>query len=490
MSLSSRIKHGRSSETIVTAAVTGAVLFLPALKCLLGNPTGDWDVWWHLKTGEWIVEHGALPVADTFSSVGLGQPWTAYSWVPELILYGLYQVLGLRGLLLYTAGLSVAIVVAFLRLLRRFRPVGSLDLILVLAATLGLIPVMTPRPWLFSILFFVIELDLLLTATRSGNRRLLLWLVPLFVLWANCHIQFILGLVVLGIAAAEPLLDRLVSTRLPLQQSNRIPFQWMILIVMLCFAATLINPYHVRLYFVAAHLVGQSHLWNVIQELEAMPFRSACNWVVLAATLVAAFAMGWRRKIRIFLVVLFAMSIYFGFRAQRDAWFPLLVGLTVVAHCSPKEQVRRRGAHKAVRRIVPMAVILAVFIACFVTPEARLREKINSTFPAKAANFIARGEFSGPLFNDFAWGGYLILHLPCHPVNIDGRTMIHGQERIVRHSRTLRGEEGWQDDPELSDAELVVLPRSVTLTGLLKMDQRFCLMYQDSVAAVFRRSHT
>ena len=51
----------------------------------------------------------------------------------------------------------------------------------------------TPRPWLFTILLFILELDILMRARRTGRLRGLLWLPAIFALWANVHIQFIDG---------------------------------------------------------------------------------------------------------------------------------------------------------------------------------------------------------------------------------------------------------------------------------------------------------
>ncbi len=476
-----------SESRIVAAAIVAVALALPALKCFLSNPIDDPDVWWHVKAGEWIAEHRALPTVDTFSSHGMGKPWTAYSWAPELILHGLYRSLGLRGLLLFTALGSVAILTAFYHLIRRLRPAGSLDVILVLGATLGLMPMLTPRPWLLSILFFILELDLLLTAGRTGNRRLLLWLVPLFVLWANAHIQFVLGLVVLGAAVAEPLLASLCPRGLIDDDSRRLPFRWMLFVFVLCVGATLLTPYHVRLYFVAAQLLGQSRLWSVIQELVAMSFRSPANWIILAATVGAAFALGWRRRARLLLVMLLALGVYLGFRSQRDAWLALLVGLCILAYCCPSREAWPAASDKLIGRLVPAGVAAAVLVACLGMSEDRLRAKVDEEFPAQAVDFIARSEHSGPMFNSFGWGGYLILHLPQIPVNIDGRTMVHGEDRVVRNFLTLRGDAGWQDDPELAEARLVVVPRRTPLTAILKLDERFRLLHEDPVAVVFSR---
>src|SRR5689334_11445699 len=80
----SRTRTGRREKTKqvpaklvpVAAAVapprrwlTIAALALGAI-CLLGlfsNEAGDTDFWWHLKTGQFIVERHTLPVPDPFA---------------------------------------------------------------------------------------------------------------------------------------------------------------------------------------------------------------------------------------------------------------------------------------------------------------------------------------------------------------------------------------------------------------------------------------
>src|SRR5438046_7648981 len=107
---------------------------------------------------------------------------------------------------------------------------------------------MSPRPWLFTILFFIIELDILLAARQSGDSRRLWLLPPLFALWANVHIQFVYGLLVLGLATAEPLIERLLR-RLPLQSNAAaLPFGRLLLVTTACAVATLATPYPLALY--------------------------------------------------------------------------------------------------------------------------------------------------------------------------------------------------------------------------------------------------
>src|SRR3954453_10170656 len=65
------------------------VLSLSALPILaVLRPVTDPDIWWHLRVGQWVVEHGALPANDPFSLPGLDKPWVAYSWLYEVLVYG------------------------------------------------------------------------------------------------------------------------------------------------------------------------------------------------------------------------------------------------------------------------------------------------------------------------------------------------------------------------------------------------------------------
>ena len=53
-------------------------------------PVDDPDIWWRFRTGQWIAEHHAVPFQDYFSLGGIGKPWIEYSWLFELIIYGVY----------------------------------------------------------------------------------------------------------------------------------------------------------------------------------------------------------------------------------------------------------------------------------------------------------------------------------------------------------------------------------------------------------------
>jgi hypothetical protein len=68
---------------------------------------------------------------------------------------------------------------------------------------------------------------------------------------------------------------------------------------------------------------------------------------------------------------------------------------------------------------------------------------------------------------------------------MDGRMNVHGDQRIERSVNTWSGLKGWQSDPELIKARLVIGGANHALTNLMRTDPRFQLVYEDAVSTVF-----
>src|SRR5215510_5708612 len=97
-----------------------ALYILVVTFSLKPNVVVDPDIWGHLRTGRWILDHGWVPVTDPFSTYGQGKLYVAYSWLYELIVYGLYRFFGLVGLVIFTVVLSLGITAALYSLVRKF----------------------------------------------------------------------------------------------------------------------------------------------------------------------------------------------------------------------------------------------------------------------------------------------------------------------------------------------------------------------------------
>jgi hypothetical protein len=463
------------------ALVLVALFSVPAFIYLRVASASDPDVWWHLRSAVWILQHHAAPQTDSFSSFGAGKPWAAYSWLFELLVYQLFERLGLVGIVVYTAGMVVAIAAALHHLIRRMQADFTLAVLLTFAATYSMVRLYTPRPWLFTILFFALEVDILMQARKTGKTRELVWLPVIFALWANIHIQFIDGLVVLGLALAEVVLARRWS-----RIQTRLSACWLGGVFVACALATLANPYGWKIYRVAYDLAAQPGVVSKVAELAALPFRSLDDWLVLLLALGAVVVLARARRVAFFESVLLAFAIYVSFRSQRDLWVVVIAASAILAGGLTGDEKNRFQLTAAFAPFVAVATGLAValgFCALHVD-NAGLSAKLAGELPVRAVEVVKEKGWSEPLYNDYGWGGYLIWALRM-PVSIDGRAALHGDEQLNRSDATWSGQPEWASDPDLRKANLVIGPVRAPLTQLLRADPRFELGYEDKLAAVF-----
>jgi len=481
--LKALVRREKSIRRLLILSLLYLILPIRAMQ-----PTNDPDIWWHLRIGQWIAEHGAVPITDHFSSYGMGKPWIAYSWLFDLLVYGLYRAFGLVGLVLYSVILSLMITAALHALVRKLEPRFWIEIAITTLGIISITPLLTPRPWLFTILFFIIELDILFATRRSGDLRRLLFLPPLFALWANVHIQFVYGLFVLGLATAEPMIDRLLRHPSIEGDARTIPFSRLLFITAACAVATLATPYHLHIYGVILEYISQAGPFQYIFELNALRFRSPADWFVLFATVGAAFSLGWRREVRPFPLLLLAAGCILSFRARRDVWFVVVTAVTILATLWSTGAITDRFALTKLRAIFVTVVVIAVLIVIGRIrniSERHLEAAVAKVYPVEATAVVEKHGYPGPLYNHLDWGGYLIWRLPNLPVAMDGRTNLHGDERVERSLATWTGKNSWSSDPELGTARLVIANAEQALASLLRFDPRFELTYEDELAAVF-----
>jgi hypothetical protein len=457
----------------------------------VGVPLYDPDVWWHLRVGQWVVEHRAVTSTDPFSLPGQTTPWVAYSWLYEVVLHGLFSAFGLAGIIVYRALFSLAIVAAVHALVCRLEKRFLVATGLTIVATLALTVLFSERPWLVTVLFSTLTLSAILALRSHESPPWWVWALPvLYCVWANVHIQFVYGLFLLGLGCIAPLFDQGLGRPDDATAATPRTRRWYGLVALAgaCFLATLVNPYHVRLYGVVVEYARQPGPFRFVNELKALEFRGQADWIVLALTGAACWTLG-RRKASAFEALLLVSTAWFSFRARRDLWFVILADLTILASAGSRlgwtEPVFRLGARGLAFIGAGLLLVVGGCVWFHDLSRAGLERRVAQVFPVEAARVIAERGYRGPLYNDFNWGGYLIWALPNMPVSIDGRTNLHGDDRILRFGQTWAGEPGWQDDPDLSQAGVVLAPADSALASLLMLDRRFERVHKDELAWVF-----
>jgi hypothetical protein len=70
---------------------------------------------------------------------------------------------------------------------------------------------------------------------------------------------------------------------------------------------------------------------------------------------------------------------------------------------------------------------------------------------------------------------------------MDGRVNLYGDAKFERSLKTWQGGTGWEADPDLMKANLVIAQKGRELTSLLRTNPRYKIVYEDPVAVVFVR---
>ncbi|MGA9964369.1 MAG: hypothetical protein WBQ10_04125, partial [Terriglobales bacterium] len=102
-------------EFLQTRRIFVAVLAL-GLFTMAARSVTDPDVWWHLRTGQLIVQTHRVFHTDPYSFTRFGKPWVDHEWLSQVLMFGLYRLAGWGGLIAgFGAVIAAAFMVVFLR---------------------------------------------------------------------------------------------------------------------------------------------------------------------------------------------------------------------------------------------------------------------------------------------------------------------------------------------------------------------------------------
>ena len=475
-------------QSVRRTLLLSLIFLVPAAQALL--PIDDPDIWWRLRVGEWVVLNHGVPSVDIFSAYD-ARPWIEYSWLFAVLVYGAHDTFGLYGLIGLVVGFALGIAYATYRLVRDSGLPLPAQVVLAGLALGTMKTLMTPRPWLISILFFAIELAVIFRA-RSTEKDRPLWFLPLlFFAWSNFHIQFVYGLAAIGLLFAETLLVvTSASLGFRVEAPSFRPGR-LALVTLACVGATVLTPYHLLLYKqVIEYMFQRSAEFQLLSELHPMFFRSVGDWIALLLALTAAFALGWRRSWSPFPLALYLMAMALAFRARRDVWMLALVAVAIIADSARRFQtaVPYRFSPGQLRATVA-TVVLALFALAVSRglTEQHLHAVVAAKFPVDAVAYVKANPLPGPLYNHYDWGGFLLWSLPELPPVMDGRTNLFDSARIERSLETWNGGSEWETDPDLLKAKLVIAEKDRALTHILRTRANFKIVYEDGTAVVFVR---
>lgn len=441
-------------------ALIGIFLFL---QLSMSSELSDPDIWLHLKTGEYIVQHKTVPALDSYSAPASGKAWIDHSPLTQVLFYWAFNSGGPDKLIIFSC---IIMLFAFLLLffcVYRNRSTLSLSVIMLALTVFASRIRLNIRPENFSVLFFCAYLFVL---TKYKNKNLIFILPLIQLAWVNCHGFFILG----------PALIALFVIAEGLKLHKKLPGEWadcdppgkngyrnLVLVFLLTIFASLINPGGIKGALYPLAIISKSMFYpSVIHSriIELMPpwklsYAKSLAYYMLLAISFVSFVLNFR-KINFTYLLSWLALLGISFNINRNIiFFNCIACLACVDNFLQINNRRLSLKPSSDKLILALKLIILATIISFaiifnlrilndryyIFEGNRVKSSLLGTsndYPDKAVDFIIKNKLPDNLFNTFNHGSYLIYRLyPANHVFVDGRTELYGNELFEDYFRIL-----------------------------------------------------
>lgn len=444
---------------------TVVILFSGLLLYFARISLWDYDYWWHIATGQYIVTEGRLPDADPFSytsameeNKNIFPEWERFIikqyWLAQVIMFEIFQNTGQTGIVLFR---SFLLLLTLLTVYLRLKNSGtSFHISFIFIFILFTISTRSTgeRPVLFSFLFTAVML-LILEEYRRGKGYKIFLAVPLMLLWSNLHGGFIIGnLIIVTYMVGEFL--KIVFKKSPLIGREKAIFFGASSLALL---SSFINPMGWSSFFIAfspkynifiRDIQEWTSPWTMYRnKLRPFDYSFAFLAIIFPLTL---FVRNKRFDLNHFLLL--SGFLYMSLNSARFVFFYAIIASMILAKES--DTVLKSLIHRAWKedKYNKFEYVLAVFALCsilifmfghFKYDKFRFGMINKQTVPEAAVNFIKKNKLDGNMFNDYGYGGYITWRLYPEQKNfIDTRSLNY----------TVMTEYGWIWNAQMSSDEV------------------------------------
>ncbi len=472
-------------------------LFALALFTMAVRETLDPDMWWHLRTGEYILQNG-IPIHDVFSFTVTDHEWVTHEWLSQVVMWGIYLVGGLPGLIV-TFALLVALSHWLVYIVSDGRP--FLPAFVTLIAAFASAIVWGARPQIFNLLLTAVFVFLVERYRQRKVSVRYLWLLPvLTMLWANLHSGYLLGVVLLGTYAVGWALERWWGSQIePIP--TRQDVQRLAMVTAVSFLAAVLNPSGVELWIYPFLTLGSSAMQVYIQEWHSPDFHQLIFWPFAALLVVGILSMVFSRKRPSATdLLLFLGTGCAGLLSARHIPLFALVSVPIVSRHlfsslqeTPLAPVLMEPTEVPLSRpifnMINWGILVVAVLVAFVWVANTVIENevvIAERYPVTAVNYLEEsGLANKPGYNSYNWGGYLIWR--GIPVFVDGRADVYGDAFLFYYLQAFEIQPNWEEPLTEFNVSYVLMEKGSPLFALLEASGEWQEAYRDDIAQIYVR---
>ncbi|MFA5023725.1 MAG: hypothetical protein WC523_02085 [Patescibacteria group bacterium] len=476
------------------------------------------DLGRHLENGKIVWQNQDVLFKNFYSYTEPDFRFVNHHWLGGVIFYAVYLAGGFKLLSVFNILIILAAFVLAFRLAQK-RAGFYLTALLAIPAIFLLSQRVEIRPEIFSYLFIILTWLILEKAARRQNYRLLWWLAPLFVVWANIHIYFFIGLVMFAAQVfAEflpPLIKEIKNLKIGLRAGWRAAKPWFIKFIIVALAC-LINPntwrgllYPFNIFKNYGYEVAENKTVFYLEHLMINPNFSLFKILLFLLILSWLAYFVFQKKIRffdLFLTVFFSLLALFASRNLAIfgliAWILIAANLVEPWHFLKDNLSFLKPASRAILRLyLAIAIFLIIIIGLvYLIFDARGNNNfIKSSWGwglyqgnANSAQFFKENKLSGPILNNYDVGSALIFWLDGQEkVFVDNRPEAYSPEFFAATYRPLQTDQlKWQAVNEKYQFKTIYFshvdstPWAQQFLSRILKDDNWALVYFDEWAVI------
>ena len=261
--------------------------------------------------------------------------------------------------------------------------------------------------------------------------------------------------------------------------------------MLLSVAALFLNPVGAKQILYPFDTLLNMHIQMANVEEWAPLNMTGERGIALMAVLLCSFLLVAVRRSDLFFdeLMLLAMGTWL---AASHVRLLIVFGILAAPILSRQLSTSWEGYDQKKDRIWPNAVMigtsLVVLFLAFPS-NANLERQVESQNPVRAVQFIKTSHLSGPMLNEYGFGGYLIWAAPEHPVFVDGRGDVFEWSGVLDE---FNGWEELQSDPnallQKYGISFCLLSRQSPMARLLPLLHEWKIAYSDNNAVVLVRA--
>ncbi|MEI7452372.1 MAG: hypothetical protein WCK37_04210 [Candidatus Falkowbacteria bacterium] len=410
----------------------------------------DPDFGWHLKMGQEIINTGAVPHINTINYTLAGARWVDHEWLSEALMYKAYTVTGYQGIEIILSLLIVLILFLLNRFIKKQSETSIYSDYLIMAleifALIAALPSFGIRLQEIGLLFFLLLILIIKNYEKNKNYKILWFLLPLLYLWSNLHGTFLIAFFVCGIFIGVKIVELILHKKIPekyLDYTNILTGKQISIFFVFALAAgltTLLTPYGGELYsFLFTY--SNTYYMTVIAEWWPQWFfpYSYAQLLFISFTLSIIclniyLALKKSKKIDLLDLALILIFSAMALKSRRHTQLLVIISLPIIfvfikdfldLNNLKPQVVEKKSLYKLGGKIF-IIIILILISAGKLADSNSVKNPFQDfcgSYPCAAIKFIQDNPQynSYKLYNNYAWGGFLIWTYPTRQLFIDGR---------------------------------------------------------------------